>query len=529
MSGAVKHLSPRTGKWSTCMAGEGNCPFIDHEDPNGGHYSSEAEMEAYMERKIGGGEKKLESPGSWLKGNKSWKVFENPSMKQSIEKEISRLEGMKDLEDDPRSQWPIERKIEALRKVSTNQPVEGNSDQEEELVGLYREGKGRNTFVSDYTLSSIRPDLFDNANRAILEGISAKAQDGDSMLPRNAEKRLASARSNYEYTASLPDGFSQIPGQAFIHRRNREYDRVAFNSATGEGYVDLDVSAGKNGRLLIGNESMGYIETRVDSEAFFNRYSNNSEGKPDNPDLDSERLEVISHYAHEAAYQLDSMNASRLRKENSEIISKKAKELEDSASGKVESLYLEDLNNRYSKLLEEYRGTPMEQELIGRADNPQWQLYAVEEHERNTEEYRKELKRLGYEKESISRLDRVRIWFDNKKAPEKKMLDSSNLEKYKRNPYYSSRIMLESRINEARRTASDKGSSFFEEMAKEKLRNDPTYMENNRKIKSYFDAYGDRIRADREDNKQARAISSQLFGDDKRYYLGSGEKPKYLL
>lgn len=45
------HMNPDTKKVGRCKAEKGGCPFIDASDPNGGHYETQVEMDAYRERK----------------------------------------------------------------------------------------------------------------------------------------------------------------------------------------------------------------------------------------------------------------------------------------------------------------------------------------------------------------------------------------------------------------------------------------------------------------------------------------------
>lgn len=45
------HYNPKTGKSGRCRAEKGNCPFIDTSDPHGGHYETQEEIDAYIERK----------------------------------------------------------------------------------------------------------------------------------------------------------------------------------------------------------------------------------------------------------------------------------------------------------------------------------------------------------------------------------------------------------------------------------------------------------------------------------------------
>lgn len=51
MSETKLHYNPVTGKTGPCGAKKGQCPYVDPEDPNQGHYESQEELDAYIEKR----------------------------------------------------------------------------------------------------------------------------------------------------------------------------------------------------------------------------------------------------------------------------------------------------------------------------------------------------------------------------------------------------------------------------------------------------------------------------------------------
>lgn len=103
----MKHVSSKTGKIGDCDAKEpANCPFFDAEDPNGGHYENEAEMEAYVaavnERKGISKVSSLESDYSSYLSPQQREFLEkekgNNSVDSVLQKNLERLKGFEGYE-----------------------------------------------------------------------------------------------------------------------------------------------------------------------------------------------------------------------------------------------------------------------------------------------------------------------------------------------------------------------------------------------------------------------------------------------